>query len=105
MKLPDFLTEHPYGAIRLTGHRIDLLDVIEPYQEGVSAEMLASEYPTLSLALIYKVLAFYLENKDEVDAYVARCRKELDRQEAQAPRIDWEELQRRKQTQDQAEKA
>src|SRR5262245_13564676 len=105
MNLPDFLVEVPYGAIRLAGHRIDLIHVIEPYNEGYSAEMLAFEYPTLSLSLIYKVLAFYLENRDEVDAYVARCRAELDRQEAQAPRVDLEELKRRRLAQRQAEQS
>jgi hypothetical protein len=43
------------------------------YNEGYSAEMLACEYPTLSLALVHKVIAFYLENADEVDKYVTTC--------------------------------
>jgi hypothetical protein len=28
MNLPDFLTEHAYGSIRVTGHRIDLLHLV-----------------------------------------------------------------------------
>ncbi len=86
MTLPDFLIDSPDGEIRLTGHRISLYHVVDRYQEGYSAEMLAEHYPTLSLALIHKVIAFYLENQAEVDAYVAAYRSELERQEAETPR-------------------
>src|SRR5262245_8034633 len=82
MTLPDFLSQDPYGDIRLTGHRLGLYHVVERYQEGYSPEMLREEYPTLPLALIHKVLAFYLENQSEVDAYVVAYRAALERQEA-----------------------
>jgi uncharacterized protein (DUF433 family) len=85
MNLPDFLVEHPDGEIRLAGHRIGLYHVIDLNQEGHSPEMLHEEYPTLPLALIHKVIAFYLENRHEVDAYVAAYRAELERQEAGQP--------------------
>jgi uncharacterized protein (DUF433 family) len=70
MNLPDFLTLNEKGGIRITGHRIDLYHIVELYREGYTAEMMHCEFPTLSLAVIYKVMAFYLENKAEVDAYV-----------------------------------
>jgi hypothetical protein len=44
------------------------------------------EFPTLSLALIHKTIAFYLENRAETDAYVARCRDEIEGHAAAAPR-------------------
>ena len=71
MNLPDFLTRGPHGEIRLTGHRIDLLHIIEAYNEGLSAEAIGCEYPTLSLLQIYKTITFYLENLEAVDAYVS----------------------------------
>jgi len=71
MNLPDFLTRGSMGEIRLTGHRIDLYLIVLSYNEGHTDEMLHDEYPTLPLALIHKVIAFYLENKAELDAYVA----------------------------------
>jgi len=55
------------------------------YSEGYSAEMLAGQYPTLPLALIHKAVAFYLDNRGEVDAYVADCKAELERQRADNP--------------------
>lgn len=84
MDLPSYL-QHVDGEIRLTGHRIGLFLVVDRYQEGYSPEMISEDLPTLPLALIHRVIAFYLENQREVDAYVADCRAELDRQEAAQP--------------------
>ena len=38
MQLPDFLTLHEYGNIRITGHRIGLFHVVEGFREGMSAQ-------------------------------------------------------------------
>src|SRR5689334_12495042 len=86
MTLPDFLTGDLGGEIRLAGHRIGLFHLVHYYNEGYSPEMLVCRYPTLPLALIHKVIAFYLENRAAVDAYVAACRDELSRQRASNPR-------------------
>jgi uncharacterized protein (DUF433 family) len=85
MTLPDFLNQENNGEIRLSGHRIGLYHVVSYYNDGFSPEMLACQYPTLPLALIHKVIAFYLENRPEVDAYVDTCRDELNRQRAANP--------------------
>jgi len=85
MNLPDFLTRGSMGEIRLTGHRIDLFHFVDFYNEGYSAEMLLGLFPTLNLALIHKVIAFYLENRAEVDTYVARCEAEIERHQATTP--------------------
>jgi uncharacterized protein (DUF433 family) len=96
MNLPAFLTEWPYGEIMLTGHRIGLYHVIFHYKDGMSAEQLHEQYPTLSVELIRQVIAFYHENQAEVDAYVAREQEEIERQRASTPRVyNWEELRRR----------
>lgn len=84
MILPDFLTEHAYGEIRLTGHRIGLEHVVQLYKQGFSPEMLHERYPTLPLPLVDKVIAFYFENQANVDAYVAECAAEIERQRASA---------------------
>jgi len=108
MKLPDFLTEVPFGEIRLTGHRIGLFHVVYDYNQGYSPEQLHEEFPTLPLDLINKVLAFYQENRAEVDAYMKRCQEEMDRRYAEyvasGRAIDWEELRKRFEAMKQAEK-
>jgi uncharacterized protein (DUF433 family) len=81
-KLPDFLTRNEYGEIRLNGHRIGLIHLVDRYNEGYSPEAILCDYPALSLALIYKTIAFYLEHEQEVDAYVAATRGEIERQAA-----------------------
>jgi len=86
MELPDFLTRDADGFIHPTGHRIGLASLIHYYNEGLSAEMLACEYPSLSLSLVHKVIAFYLENRAGVDEYVARCDDEIERQRSLAPK-------------------
>ena len=70
------------GEIRLTGHRIDLYLIVLLHNEGHTYEMLHDEYPTLPLDLIHKVLAFYVENKVEVDAYVAEVELKIEQHRA-----------------------
>ena len=71
--LPEFLSTDSYGYVQVAGHRIGLRSLARCYNNGYSPEMMAGEYPTLSLATIHKVIAFYLENRDEVDRYMAEC--------------------------------
>jgi uncharacterized protein (DUF433 family) len=78
MKLPDFLIDHSDGVIRLIGHRIGLCTVVRDYKEGRSAEEITQEYETLPLELVRGVIAFYLANKPEVDAYVEACRVKIE---------------------------
>lgn len=96
MNLPDFLTQDRYGYIHLAGHRIGLRHVVELYTDGYTPEMLHNHFPTIPLALVHKTIAFYLENRAEVDAYIRQSREALDRQAAgpqQGP--DAAELRRR----------
>lgn len=81
MTLRDFLTDTD-GWIHVTGHRIGLHDLVYHYNEGYAAEMLMGAFPTLPLATIHKVIAFYLENQDEVDELIEGIEAELARQRA-----------------------
>lgn len=86
MNLPDFLTRTEKGGIRIAGHRIGLEHVVEFYDQGYTAEMIQLQFPTVPLALIYKALAFYLDNRAEVDAHIAEIDAEVERQVAAGPR-------------------
>jgi uncharacterized protein (DUF433 family) len=88
MTLPDFLHEANYGEILLTGHRIGLYHVVTFYNEGYSPEMLACQFPTLPLALVHKIIAFYLENQQEVDEYVGREKAAVAQQRATGKHLD-----------------
>ena len=96
MDLPEFLAQDRYGYIHLAGHRIGLRHVVELYNDTYTPEMLRDHFPTLPLALVHKVLAFYLENRVAVDAYIQQSREAVARQAAAPqPGPDAAELRRR----------
>jgi uncharacterized protein (DUF433 family) len=83
--LPPYLHWHPDGEIRLVGHRIGLYHFVFYYNQGYTAEMMLGQFPTLELALIHKVIAFYLDHQKEVDEYVGQYRSDLDYLRAAGP--------------------
>ena len=96
MNLPEFLVEETAAAIQVAGHRIGLEHVVHFYREGYSAEGLLDQFPSLTLPLIHKIIAFYLENRASVDEYVERARSAIHTQAsagARGPEVA--ELQRR----------
>ena len=102
MQLPEFLVEQD-GEVRLAGSRIGLAHVVRAYQRGDTAEMIALKFPTLSLALIHKVIAYYLDNQTAVDACVARLDAELTQLRQEHPGPSSAELRSRMQAKPQAE--
>jgi uncharacterized protein (DUF433 family) len=104
--LPPFLHWHPDGEVRLLGHRIGLYHFVFYYNQGYTAEMMLGQFPTLDLALIHKVIAFYLEHEREVDEYIARYRADLDQLRAVGPHApSVVELRKRRQANRPAESA
>lgn len=64
--------------IRVKGHRIGLEHIVERYQEGYSPEQIALDFPGLGLQQIYGIIAYYLHNQSEVNAYLARVNSRSD---------------------------
>lgn len=96
MSLPEFLTRDADGYMRMSGHRISLHDIVHFYNQGYSPEMLADAFPTLSLALIHRAIAYYLDHQADVDAAMATNADEMERLRAAAARgPDSAELRRR----------
>jgi uncharacterized protein (DUF433 family) len=96
MVVPDFLSTDSSGWIHFLGHRIGLENLVFLYNQGYSPEMLLSEYPTLPLAEIHKAIAFYLENRSDIDEYVTSCGREVEQHRAAASSTpSLEELRRR----------
>jgi uncharacterized protein (DUF433 family) len=65
----DFLSP---DDIRIKGHRIGIDDVLYYYLEGYTPDEIGAQFPTLSLEEIYATVTYYLHNRAEVDAYLAR---------------------------------
>jgi uncharacterized protein (DUF433 family) len=96
LNLPDFLTSDRYGFVHFNGHRVGLRHVIDLYNDGYTPEMLHDHFPTLTLALVHKAIAFYLDHTADVDAQIQHSNEQLKRQAAAAPpRPDAAELKRR----------
>jgi uncharacterized protein (DUF433 family) len=86
MTLSEFLAEDQFGFITVRGSRIGLNHIVRLYRDGYAVEQIAQEFDTLPLATIYKVIAFYLDNQTEVEAYMTENDAELQRQAAKAPK-------------------
>lgn len=70
MTLPDFLHRDADDVIPIRGHRLRLIDIASRYEEGLSAEGICEYYDALGLPLVYKLIAFYLENEEQVRGLV-----------------------------------
>jgi uncharacterized protein (DUF433 family) len=74
------------GVIRVGGTRVTLDTLVAAFEAGATAEEMAHQYPSVSLADIYSVIAYYLRHQPEVRAYLgqrhqqaARVREENER--------------------------
>jgi uncharacterized protein (DUF433 family) len=71
--LPEIFDRDPTGEIRFKGHRLRLIDVAARYDERHSPEAIVVDfYPTLTLAQVYRAIAYYLENQAEVGELIAK---------------------------------
>jgi uncharacterized protein (DUF433 family) len=72
------LREEPEGTVRVGRTRVRLDTVVTAYQMGSSAEEINRKFPTLQLADIHAVIAYYLRHREHVDAYLARREREAE---------------------------
>jgi uncharacterized protein (DUF433 family) len=70
------LREDGKGGLRVGNSRVLLELVIQAHQDGDSPEAIVKRYPTLSLADVHGVIAFYLRHPGEVDEYMVRREQE-----------------------------
>jgi uncharacterized protein (DUF433 family) len=64
------------GVVRIGSTRVSLASMIYDYKNGATAEQIAFDYPTLDLADIHAVIAYYLRHLQEVETYLAEQEKE-----------------------------
>lgn len=87
----------PDGAIRVGSSRVLLEIVIRAFRRGATPEGIVDSYPTLTLADVYAVIAYYLQHRAEVDEYVARVEEagQQLRQEIEALQPDMAQMRER----------
>lgn len=67
-----YLDIHSPDDIRVHGTRVGIEQIIDGFLDGSIPEAIAVEFPTVTLEQIYGVIAYYLRNRTEADAYMAR---------------------------------
>jgi uncharacterized protein (DUF433 family) len=72
------LTTTEFGTIRVGNSRVSLDSVVYHYEQGATAERIAESFPSLDLAEIYAVIAYYLANRKSVQEYLRRQEAEAD---------------------------
>lgn len=58
--------------IRVRGTRVGVEQILAMYRTGRLAEDIAVEFPIVTLEQVYGVLAWYLRNRAEAEAYLDR---------------------------------
>lgn len=66
------LKEDQNHVMRVGETRVTLDTVVRAFEEGHTAEEIVSHYPALRLADVYTVIAYYLNHRSEVRAYLQR---------------------------------
>ena len=78
--------EQRNGGYYVTGTRVSLDSVVYSFLRGESPECIAEAFPALNLEQIYGAIAFYLANRQAVDAYLEAGEAEFSRLREEARR-------------------
>jgi uncharacterized protein (DUF433 family) len=71
--------EERNGGLCVAGTRVSLDSVVISFQEGDSPEQIVESFSTLKLAQVYGAIAYYLENEETINEYIAEGQRELER--------------------------
>ena len=63
--------------MRVHGTRVTLETLVAAFVEGATAEEIAQQYPSVSLADVYQVIGYYLRHSAELEPYLARRRRDI----------------------------
>jgi uncharacterized protein (DUF433 family) len=77
---PDYLPlrQDLSGTIRIGQSRVTLDVVAQCFEGGHTPEMIVEQFPTLSLADVYLVVGYYLQNHSEMQQYLAEGQRIAD---------------------------
>jgi len=59
------------GTVRVHGTRLTLDTILGAYERGDTPQEIVEGFPSLSLADVHAIIAYYLRHREEVDAYLA----------------------------------
>ncbi len=64
------LHEDTAGVLRVGSTRVSLDSVVAAFHRRGTPEQIVEEYPSLELADVYDVIAYYLRHRTDVDRYL-----------------------------------
>ena len=59
-----------HGVLRVGSTRVAFESVVRAFRQGATPEAVGEKFPSLALAEIYLVTAYYLQHEDEVEAWL-----------------------------------
>jgi uncharacterized protein (DUF433 family) len=75
---PTPLRVDEHGVLRVGDSQVLLDVVIRQFHNGADPEAIAHGFPTLDLADVYAVIAYYLRHRQEIDEYLHARRQEAE---------------------------
>jgi len=69
------ITIDPHGVALVTGTRVPIDTVVTAFMQGDTPEEIAQNFPTVTVADAYAVIAYYLQHQAAVDTYLADRRQ------------------------------
>jgi len=60
------------GVLRVAGTRVSLDSIVFAFGQGATPEEIAQDFPTVDLAAVYSIIGYYLQNRAEVEEYLAQ---------------------------------
>ncbi|MGD0901182.1 MAG: DUF433 domain-containing protein [Thermoguttaceae bacterium] len=81
--------------IRIKGTRVGIEHLLTAYMAGSLPEEISLEFPTVTLEQVHGVIAWYLRNRAEADAYLRRWEAQARQVRRQQARGDQPEVLRR----------
>ena len=67
------------GGVRVRGSRVTLETIVHRMQMGDTAEEINDGFPTVSVSTIKEIIAWYFDNKADVDEYIRQGQEEVER--------------------------
>ena len=90
-----YLEVHSANDVRIKGTRVGIEHLLTAYLAGSLPEEICLEFPTISLEQVHGVIAWYLGNQAEADAYLRRWQTESRQARRQQAEGDQAEVIRR----------
>lgn len=82
----DLIISHPdvcSGSPRIKGTRITVEDIVLDTKSGLTPEAIADSWEGLDRSQVDAALAYYNQNKDQIESYIAASEQKYDALEAE----------------------